>query len=491
MSTDVSPAPTHRPGSLGELLAVAVPLVISYGSSALMYVVDRIFLSWDSVESLAASLPAGVVHYNLCALAIGTVSYANAFVGQYEGAEQHQRVGPVLWQAIYLALGASALIGLSVLAAPAMFTWFDHGETIRDLELRYYRIMALGTAPWLISTALSCFYSGRGKTTVIMVINLLATALNVTLDYLLIFGKAGFPDLGIEGAALATVISFAASAVMFIVVMAATERHGHYHLWTGRRFDRELIGRLLWFGLPSGLHQFLEIACFTVFIQLVGRLGTAQLSATSLVFNLNSLVFIPMLGLGTAVTVLVGHRVGEGQPQTAIRTTWLAAALASAYVAAFGALYLFAPYAILKPYGLAEQDGVRELVVFLLKLVAVYSFFDALSVVFSSAIRGAGDTLFAMLFSFSMGILVLVIPTFVASRFGEAGFNYAWYAVTAYVFVLGAGFIARFQQGKWMTMRVIEHTLPELEGDDLVSHEPGEATAAPPGPVPAPSPGGN
>ncbi len=465
MNTVGPPNQPDRAGTLGELLAVAVPLVISYGSSALMYVVDRIFLSWDSVESLAASLPAGVLHYNLAALAIGTVAYANAFVGQYEGAREHHRVGPVLWQGIYLSLIAAVLLALTIPFAPAIFHWLEHGAAIETLETGYYRVMCLGTAPLLLGTTLSCFYSGRGRTTVIMVVNLLATALNIALDYLLIFGRAGLPRLGIEGAALATIVSFTAIVLMYVVVIAWTERRSPYCLWSGRRFDRELFARLLRFGLPSGLQQFLEIACFTVFIQLVGRLGTEQLSATSLVFNLNSLVFIPMLGLGTAVTVLVGHRIGEGRPLLAVRTTWLAAGLAILYVTVFCGVYVFAPYAILRPYGLADNESLRELVVYLLRLVAVYSFFDVLSVVFSSAIRGAGDTRFAMLYSFSLGVVLMVVPTYVASFYGEEGFRFAWYSVTLYVSVLGLGFIVRFQQGRWMSMRIIEHTLPELAHD--------------------------
>jgi MATE family multidrug resistance protein len=465
LKTEVSQSRCDRAGTLGELAAVALPLVVSYASTALMYMVDRIFLSWDSVEALAASLPAGVLHYNLAALAIGTVAYSTAFIGQYEGAGQHHRVGPVLWQAIYVSLAAAALMLVSLPVAPAAFAWFGHGAAIEPLELSYYRIMCCGSLPLFLGTTLSCFYSGRGQTTVVMVVNIIATAINIGCDYVLIFGKLGFPRMGIEGAALATVIGFTSIPILYVLHMARSQRHGPYRLWSGRRFDRELFARLLRFGLPSGCQQFLDIACFTVFIQLVGRLGIEQLSATSLVFNLNALTFIPLLGLGTAVTALVGHRIGEGRPRLAVRTTWLAAGLATVYVSVFCAAYLFAPELIMRPYGLAEHETLSELVVFVLKLVALYSWFDAMVVVFSSAIRGAGDTRFALLFSFSVGVLVLVLPTYVASQYGTDGFVVAWYAVTAYLVVCAAGFFARFQQGRWMTMRVIEHTLGELEAE--------------------------
>src|SRR5262249_36953144 len=143
--------------------------------------------------------------------------------------------------------------------------------------------------------------------------------------------------------------------------------------------------------------------------------------------------------------------------------TWLAIALAGLYVGSFCWVYAFAPQVFLRPYGLADQPQVRELVTYVLRFVAAYSVFDAMAVVFNSAIRGAGDTGFAMLFSFSMGVVLLVVPTYLASSHGGDGFIVAWYAVTVYVTVLGLGFMARFVQGRWQSMRVIEHTLSEVD----------------------------
>jgi MATE family multidrug resistance protein len=274
------------------------------------------------------------------------------------------------------------------------------------------------------------------------------------------------------------VTAFTAITIMYLAVMGWMYSGSTYQLWAGRRFDRELFARLLRFGLPSGLQQFLDVGCWTMFVQLMGRLGKEELSATSLVFNLNGGVFIPLLGLGTAVTVLVGHRIGEGRPQLAVRTTWLAFGLASIYTLVFCGVYLLAPDLILKPYGLAGRDDLREMVIGLLRFVAFYSFFDSMFVVFNSAIRGAGDTRFALGFSFSMGLLLLVLPTYAASAvYGPAGFSVAWYAVTVFITVLGLGFMARFQQGKWMTMRVIEHTAAELPSCERETQSPAAVSA--------------
>jgi MATE family multidrug resistance protein len=333
--------------------------------------------------------------------------------------------------------------------------------------------MCCGTLPIVLETALSCFFSGRGRTMVVMVVNVIGMLINVGLDYLLIFGKAGFPRMGIDGAAIGTVAAFSSISLMYVGIMIWTQRRGgRYRLWSGRGFDRALFARLLRFGLPTGIQQFLDVACWTTFIQLVGSLGTDELSATSLVFNLNGPVVVPLLGLGTAVTVLVGHRIGEGRPPLAVRSTWLAFAVASIYTGLFCLVYLFAPDLILQPYGLEGREELRAVVVHLLRFVAVYSWFDTMVVVFGSAIRGAGDTLFAMAFSFSMGLLLLVVPTFIAAQYGSQGFTIAWYSVTTYVTVLGLGLLARFQQGRWKSMRVIEHTAPELAQEHDLEFEP-------------------
>lgn len=463
MSPDTRTQPDSA-GTLRELLVVAIPLVISYASTALMYVVDRIFLSWHSVEALAAAVPSGVLHYNLIVLGMGTVAYTTAFVGQYVGAGQEQRVGPILWQAVYFSLIAAGLMLACLPLAPFIFRWFGHGATIEALELSYFRIVCCGSLSLLLGTTLSCFYSGRGRTTVVMVVNMLATTINIVFDYALIFGKFGLPAMGIRGAALATVIGFSSIPIMYVAYMLWTQRRSPYCLGSGWRFDPALFRRLIRFGLPAGCQQFLEIACFTLFIQIVGRMGTERLAATSLVINLSAMTFIPLLGLGTAVTALVGRRIGDGRPRLAAHTTWLAAGLATAYASAFSAMYLFAPHAILRPYGLETRPEVYALVVFLLKIVAVFTWFDAMVVVFGAAIRGAGDTQFALWYSFLTGMAVMVLPTYLVSRYSDRGFEYAWYAVTAYLIVCSAGFILRFQQGRWMSMRIIEPRLSELAG---------------------------
>jgi MATE family multidrug resistance protein len=232
----------------------------------------------------------------------------------------------------------------------------------------------------------------------------------------------------------------------------------------------------MWYGLPSGFHFFLDVICFSFFILLVGRLGTDDLAATNLAFNLNTLAFVPMFGLGTAVMTLVGQRIGEGKPELAVRTTWIAFGIGFVHMSVFGAIYLLAPDLFLMAYAAytepAEFDSIRSTVVVLLRFVAIYGIFDAMNIIFGAAVRGAGDTRFSMIFSALSGWFVMVVPTYIALAYFDGGVISAWSMITLNLVVLGFGYMARFQGGKWKSMRVIETTTAAAAPDPALAAVP-------------------
>lgn len=451
-------------GSFRELWRVAVPLVLSSGSLSLMHVVDRVFLTWHSTEALAASLPAGMMHWTVISVLVGTVSYVNTFVAQYDGAGRPDRVVASVWQGVFLAAaGGIALLAVAPFSAP-VFGLFGHEPEVQRLEAEYFSILCAGATPMAVSMALSCFYSGRGLTGTVMKVNFFAVGVNGLLDYCLIFGLGPLPEMGIRGAATATVLANLVSVATYAALIVRSRRQNGYEALKHRRFDRELFGRLVRYGFPTGLQYLAEIAGFTLFIFMVGMLGTRELAATNLAFTLNSLAYIPMFGFGTAVMILVGRRIGEGRPELAVRTTHLAFGLASAYMLAFAAVYVFLPELIIAPYAMnsspEEFEPIRGLVVNLLRFVALYTFFDGMATVFGSAVRGAGDTRFSLIFTFLTAWLLMVLPTYLAWKLYGGSLTVSWAACTAYIVVVGVGFWVRFRHGAWKSMRVIEPAVP-------------------------------
>lgn len=461
----------HPPGSWRELVQVAWPLVISAGSFSLMFVADRIFLTWYSTDALAAAGAAGMLHWTAIALFLGTAMYVNTFVAQYEGAKQPERVGAALWQGLYFAIFAGLLVAGAGLLADGIFSRLGHPPGIQRLESDYFSLLCYGTPPMLFSAVLACYFSGRGRTMAIMWVNLLSTGVDFVLDYPLIHGWGPFPEWGIRGAAITNAIGASVGVVAYLILMALDADRRRYGLWTERRFDGELFRRLLRFGLPSGFHFLIDGICFTLFIQLVGWIGERELAATNLAFVLNMLVFVPILGLNTAIMTITGQRIGEGRPDLAARTAWKAFGIAEAYTVAFAAAYVLFPEWLLTivrwQADAAEFEPLGEYVVVLLRFVAVYSVFDVMTVTFGAALRGAGDTRFVLVFSSLSGLLLMVLPTYVAIVYLGGDMLSAWWAATVFIVTLGTGFFLRFQQGKWKRMRVIETTAAEAEAGQL------------------------
>jgi MATE family multidrug resistance protein len=447
-------------GVVKEILVLAFPLILSTGAMSIQEFVDRMFLTWYSPESIAAATPAGILHFALLSFFLGTAGYTSTFVAQYFGARRWGRIGPVLAQGLWVALVGALAQLLLVPLAPAVFAFIGHPEAVRILEIQYFRILCAGAFFPIASAALAGFFAGRGRPWPVMWVHAAATALNVLFNYALIFGNFGFPELGIRGAGISTVLSGCFSFVLFLTWIRRGRKARRFGVQGLFRFDRELFRRLLRFGLPNGGQFFLDMFGFTVFILLVGRLGTEQLAATNIALNINMLAFMPMLGLGIAVSVLVGQYLGADDPDGAERRVWAGAAVSFLYMGIIAAAYLLVPRAFVGIFtargGEAAYAAIAPLAARLLRFVAVYSLFDTMNIVFASGIKGAGDTRFVLIYLLCLSVGVLIVPSYLALIVFRAGVYTAWVIVTVYISVMGFGFLFRFLGGRWKSMRVIE-----------------------------------
>jgi MATE family multidrug resistance protein len=472
--TDVALPPA---GSLHELLRVAIPLIISSGSLSLMHVVDRVMLTWYSEEALAASTPGGMLHWTLMSLAFGTVAYVNTFVAQYDGARRADRVAASVWQGVWLATLAGVLLAALTPWTARLTTLFGHAESVRRLEAEYFSVLSLGSLPMLASCALSAFYSGRGRTVVLMIVNAVISLANAVINAMLIFGWGPFPELGIAGAAWGTVCAQTIGCGLYCGWIVMDGESQRYPFRRQCRIDRKLLDRMIRYGSPNGVQYLVDIAAYLMLLVFIGRIGSRELAATNLAFVLNSLAFIPMFGIGTAVSTLVGRRIGEGRPRLAIRTTWLAFGLAAAYTAAWALVYLFASDVILSPFARRSDPAafaqLRPVVQTLLIYVVLYSFFDAMAVIFGSATRGAGDTRFSLVYTGVVLWSTMVVPIWWIQQRG-GGLYACWNVIVFQLIVLGSGFLLRFQQGRWLTMQVIERGPPDPDAA-VVIEEPSAA----------------
>ena len=446
------------------MLVIAVPLILSTASWSVQHFVDRMFLAWYSAEAIAAAMPAGMLHFSVVSIFMGTAGYVSTFVAQYYGAKNYRRIGPALWQGVYVSFIGGLVLLCLIPYAQSIFSLVGHDVKIQHQEVVYFQILCFGGGFFNASYALSGFFSGRGKTWPVMWVNILATMINLILDYVFIFGHWGFPEMGIKGAGLATVLAGIFSFLAFIALMSTEKNNTTYHTLKGWRPEKELFVRLMRYGLPSGVQFFLEMAGFTGFVLLVGRLGIDSLAATNIAFNINTLAFMPMIGCGIAVSVLVGQYLGAEKPELAQKSAYSGSHLCFMYMASIAAAYVLVPDVFVAPFALqADPQEFKEIYrasIILLRFVAIYSLFDTLNIIFCSAIKGAGDTRFVMLVAVILSVFLLILPTYLAIVVFGYGLIASWVVATVYVIVIGIIFYLRFLGGKWKSMRVIEKPTP-------------------------------
>lgn len=443
-------------------MVIALPLIISTGSWQIMHFCDRMFLLWHDPTQMAASMPSGILLFALVCFPLGVASYANAFVAQYKGAGHPRRIGLAIWQGVLIGLIAFPFILATVPFIEHVFLFAGHSPLLTQYEVTYYRFAAFGSGGMLLSGALSAFFSGRGKTRPIMFVGLTAAGLNILLDYLLIFGHLGFPVMGIAGAAIATSIAQWYAVVVYVFIMSRGNLSETYGLRAGRRFSRTLFVRFWKYGGPAGLQFFIEIAAFSGFILLMGRISDEAAAATSLAFNMNGLSFIPMIGMGIAVTTLVGQRLGADRPQDARRVTWTALSIGLVYTSFFGIAFLVCPNLFLSFHASGADpesfEPVRQSTIMLMRFIAFFCMFDCLCAILVGTLKGAGDTRYVF------WITVLIAPTAVIIvGIGVVYFDWGlvpcWWTATIWIMLQGLAYLFRVLGSKWESMRVIETEL--------------------------------
>lgn len=456
----------HDEAGYRQLFALAVPLMFSSGAIAIQQFVDRMFLAWYSPEAIAATMPAGMVFWTIMSLFSGTTSYVSTFVAQYWGAGEEKQIGSVIWQGVHIAIIAGLVCLLFVPFAADFFRLIGHSATIQHMETVYFQLLCFGAGPATASAALSGFFTGRGKTVPVMWVHLFATGLNMVLNYVLIFGKWGAPAWGVFGAGLATLIATCITMLIFLMMVLRPDYERRFATLSGWRPNFPLLSRLVRYALPNGIQFTIEQLGFSAFILLVGRLGMVELAATNIAFNINMLAFMPMMGFGTAISILVGQNLGKDRPDQAERSVYSGFHLISIYFIVMSMLYVFTPYIFVWPFAAGAEPGslveIEKMVVILLRFIAIYVLFDALSITFSSGIKGAGDTRFVMFMIVGFAIFGLTLPLYIALVIFKMGLYTAWAIITVYIILLGFIFMFRFLGGKWKSMRVIETPEPAV-----------------------------
>ncbi len=438
--------------SLKYMLTLATPMVITNISFTVMQFVDRFMVSRLGTEALAAILPAGIISFVPASFAIGVMTSVNTFVSQSLGRGQEKDCSNYCWQAIYMGL-LYILVTFLIMwpAAPWIFRTLGHEPAVVELEVVYLRIMLYAQFLSIFIWACSQFFMGVHRPIITMYGAIFGQAVNIAANYILIFGKLGFPAMGIAGAGWGTFIGIGVNASIVMTMFLGRGINSDFASRKSKNIDAGKIVDLVKVGFPAGFGFMMNMMFWgLVLFGLVGRFGKEPLAATSAVFSCMSVSFMPIVGLGTALTAAVGKSIGKERKDIAVKQAGVCLRVALVYMGLVGLCFFIFRNELMAFWAPDDKEVIRigtNIFIF----AAIFQVFDAMLLTYYDALRGAGDTLWLAAVEIFSAAIILGLGGFCMVKFfPELGAMGPWMAAT--VKIIAAALINRwrFKSNRWM-----------------------------------------
>ena len=439
-----------RKDTLFELARIALPMVVSQGTFAVMIFTDRYFMSQIDSIHMAAALGGGVAAFFSFCFFTGLLSYANALTAQYLGAGELGKCSKVVTQGIVITVMCSPALVLITYLVSGIFENVGHDSAQVELEKTYYTILMLGVIVTLTKTCLSSYFAGIGRTRVVMICDVCGLIFNVPLCYVMVFGKLGLPELGIVGAGISTIIASFFACLLFFLFYFEREHRVKFFVMNSFHIDWGVLRRFWRLGFPSGLELFLNVAAFNLFLLMFQGYGVVEGASAAIVFNWDLLSFVPMIGLNIGVISLIGRFVGANDMARTDEVMSAAFFLGIFYSAILAILYISFRFPLVEVFSPPEGDfsEIRSLSAFMMIGLSSYVMADAIIIISGGVLRGAGDTRWLMYTSVGLHWAMLIAQYYVILVW-QFGPQVSWLTFCAMIFAIAIVYVWRLQSGVW------------------------------------------
>lgn len=394
-----------------ENLKLALPIVVAQLGQILVQLADNIMVGrWggDNPIPLAAVSFGGACSNLLFIFGLGMAMGLTPIVGELVGRGKQGSTPPWLFNAVVLYTILGILLMLGQLAfQPLLFHMGQPAEVVKA-SLAYYRIMAYSLVPVMLFSAFKQFLEGIGNTWISMVVLLCANLLNVLLNWLLIYGECGFPEMGVTGAALATMTARVVCPILIISVFVLNKKLRAFTIgWHRQMLSPHSVKRLLYIGFPIGWQMLLECFAFVFTNIMMGWFGTVAIGANQIAMTLGNCVFMIVVALGATTTIRVSHCYGARE----YKQLALSSKASLHMVVAWNILAIICFVALRNylPLLFTTNTEVVSLAAILLVCAASYQFFDGIQNVSIGILRGMQDVKIIPYISF-LSYIVLNLP---------------------------------------------------------------------------------
>lgn len=382
-----------------KLLGIGSPIIATQLISMGLNFTDTVMAGNLSALDLAAVAIGNAIFIPIGVFCMATMIAINPIVSQFLGARKFDEIGKSARQMVWLILMLSIPAFFLIRNLDMVMIWMDVTPEIIPIADGYLKAISWGILPLLVYSGFRYFSEGLSVTKPAMYIASGALLLNVAANYILMYGKLGFPQLGAVGTGYATSIVNFFAASTFIIFTASFQPFKRFHIFARTKGPEwKYIGELLHVGVPNGISSSMEVLLFATVSLLMGTLSVKAAAAHQIAINVASAMFMIPFGLSMAISQRVGYSIGQGSTEIARFRGYIGIGLCAG-VMIFSALLLFIfPRFIIGIY--TSDPEVTPLAVSLLFMAAVFQISDGLQVGAFGALRGLKDTRVPMIVNF-------------------------------------------------------------------------------------------
>jgi len=380
------------------ILTLGLPLIGGHLGQVAIGVTDTVMVGWYSVEALAAVTLASTYFFVLFIFGSGFAWAVMPMVASFAAERDETGIRRATRMGLWLSLGF-ALLALPILVfAEPILRLLGQGEAVSDAAGRYLAVAGWGILPALLVMVLKSYLAALERTQVVLWITLVAAVINALANYAFIFGNWGAPELGVVGAALASVTTQVISliGVALYILFAVPQHQLFVRIW---RLDAQMLARVFRLGVPIGLTALSEVGLFAASAMMMGWLGTITLAAHGIAVQLASITFMVHLGLSNVATIRAGNALGRRDPAHMARGAVTVTVLSVAFAAVTILGFVIWPEALISIFMQKDEPARLEILaigVGLLTMAALFQLVDGAQAIALGLLRGVQDTAIPM-----------------------------------------------------------------------------------------------
>jgi MATE family multidrug resistance protein len=406
-------------------LTLAVPVIFSQIGQVTVNLVDNMMVGHVGTTQLAAaSFAINVFHVGML-FGLGITLGLTPLVGQSFNPKNPGRVGAWLKNGILVHFIVAILLCMLMSSVVFFMDRMGQPEEVVKAAIPFFLILVASLFPMLLFFSIKQFFEGVGNTKIAMIITIIANIVNIGLNYILIYGKFGFPALGLNGAGFASLTARLIMPVIFLLIILKRPSFRIYFDSARRaRFEIEKIKKMISIGLPIGFQMVIEVLAFSIGAIMLGWISKESLAGHQVAIGMASMTYMISFGLASGTTIRVSHAFGDRDRNELIHAVFASLHMVIAFMSLMGILFVVLRNQL--PLLFTSDPDVIKVAAGLLIVGAFFQIFDGVQVVLLGALRGMADVRIPMFIAFFSYIIVSLPISYLLAFVFNFGYSGVW-----------------------------------------------------------------